>query len=205
MVTPHAREAAGVVITDAEDKAMASKATVKVADMVMVRVARITEMTGEIAKATTRATTIKARVMVKAEVRAKAVVMVITTITMASAGKAAGARDVTTIRVVARVVMVINNAATIRARGTTSLALPLTSLHRPSPMLSLVPMCQAKSSSWHPRHQASYRLPASPAFWNYTPRAMAFSVSSSGTFKPNWVTPTSATTSSNASISPPAS
>jgi len=160
MVTPHAREAAGVVITDAEDKARASKATGKVADMVMakamvkVKAARDKATIAARAMATATigamiAATTEARVATtKVKVKAKATVMA----TRASAVKAE-VRDVITIKAAAMVGMAISNDATIRARETTPPGLQLISPPHRSPVL----MCQAKSSSWLPRHQVSYR------------------------------------------------
>ncbi len=169
MVTPHARVAAGVVNTDAADKARASKVRVKAADMAKAmakaaraRVKEITRPTGTAMIAVTTAAMTEARgdtTKVKAKdttkVKAKDTTKVRVRATKASVAKAAVARDVTTTRVVAMVVTAISNAATIRGRGTISPALPLISLLPRFPGSD--PMCQAKSNSWHRRHQVSYR------------------------------------------------
>ena len=165
MVTPHAREAAGVVNTDAADKARASKVRVKAADMAKAmakaaraRVKEITRPTGTAMIAVTTAAMTEARgdtTKVKAKAKAKDTTKVRVRATKASVAKAAVARDVTTTRAVAMVVMAISSAATTRVRGTISPALPLISLlpRVPGPD----PMCQAKSNSWRRRHQVSYR------------------------------------------------
>lgn len=161
MVTPHARVAAGVVNTDAADKARASKVRVKAADMAKAmakaaraRVKEITRPTGTAMIAVTTAAMTEARGDTT-KVKAKDTTKVRVRATKASVAKAAVARDVTTTRVVAMVVTAISNAATIRGRGTISPALPLISLLPRFPGSD--PMCPAKSNSWRRRHQVSYR------------------------------------------------
>jgi hypothetical protein len=155
MVTPHAREAAGVVNTDAADKARASKVRVKAADMVMAKVARAREITRPTATATIVVMTVAMTEAKGDTTKAKDTTKVRVRATRASVAKAVVARDVTTTRVAAMVVTAISNAATTRGRGTISPALPLISLlHRfPGPD----PMCPVKSNSWRRRHQVSYR------------------------------------------------